>query len=47
MGHLLGYARASTAEKQPQLQVDTLEPTERAWKNTPWRVRMSVSTHTT
>jgi hypothetical protein len=25
MGHLLGYARASTADQQPQLQVDALE----------------------
>jgi DNA invertase Pin-like site-specific DNA recombinase len=25
MGHLLGYARVSTTDQQPQLQVDTLE----------------------
>jgi DNA invertase Pin-like site-specific DNA recombinase len=25
MGHLLGYARVSTADQQPQLQVDALE----------------------
>jgi DNA invertase Pin-like site-specific DNA recombinase len=25
MGHLLGYARASTADQQPQLQVDASE----------------------
>ena len=24
MGHLLGYARVSTTDQQPQLQVDTL-----------------------
>src|SRR5215216_3880427 len=26
MGHLLGYARVSTTDQQPQLQVDALEP---------------------
>jgi DNA invertase Pin-like site-specific DNA recombinase len=25
MGHLLGYARVSTTDQQPQLQVDALE----------------------
>lgn len=25
MGHLLGYARVSTADQQPHLQVDALE----------------------
>jgi DNA invertase Pin-like site-specific DNA recombinase len=25
MGHLLGYARVSTADQQPQLQVDALQ----------------------
>ena len=25
MGHLLGYARVSTSDQQPQLQVDALE----------------------
>jgi DNA invertase Pin-like site-specific DNA recombinase len=25
MGHLLGYARVSTTDQQPHLQVDTLE----------------------
>jgi hypothetical protein len=27
MGHLLGYARVSTTDQQPQLQVDALERT--------------------